>query len=366
MKKNTLWIVLGIILLVELIVYFVWVSPLNGEIEDATSKLDKELRGLKSLAREGRNILTKDVVEDYRENRKALQKQYDDALKFLRNNVDSQGLKKWFPELNLPNWETLPTPAQFQSVYRDKLRALAEKCSENGIVVTDKDTYKLSTEENALVSQYQRFAQRPTETDTERMDQVSGFWEAKQLTPANLRTAQKQFWIQSAFVEALIAADGKQLVHVSFLREAQPAAPPKRGGEEEAIANAIDTHFDRIPVTILVKAPYGAISRLLYSLNISNINMEFRGLRVMKPQLAQIKTNPLPDIVEGVEYLPQDTNFVFPKIMDKNGGVNFGEQPKVREGSLPDQNQLLSEPAVLVELSYYVLDMKPEKPEQSK
>ena len=405
MKKNSMWVILGVILLVEVVLYFAIVSPQGGVIEEKTDKLEVILKSLKRYRKMGNKVPSQAAVRRHQENRQALQDEYDGCLDFLRQVVDLRGLKRWFPSLNV-DWKRQPAPAQFQSLYLDEFKALRERCRDKGISISGKEdkylfeletgekvegqllretddeatlmteggervlprrtiktrmkvTVKLTTEESQLVAEHQRLRAQPGPEDTVPDNATGGFWEATQLNAQNLRTAQKQFWIQKAFVDALVAAGGKQIVYVSFHREpaARAARAPRGQQPSPKNENAVEKQFERIPVKVLVKMPYGSIAAVFRSLSASEINMELRGLKVTKPQLAEIATNPHPDTVRGLTYTQQDgVNGVMPKVMDKNDGVNFGKQPMGK--SLPGQDQLIDEPPVLIEFSYDVMDMK--------
>jgi hypothetical protein len=218
-------------------------------------------------------------------------------------------------------------------------------------------TKKLTTQEQQIVSAYSRFRGAVDEDQTEPDSTSGGFWQTNKLNAKNIRTAQMQYWIQRMFVDALVAADGKQVVFISFYRE-RAAAGGRRGKEEAKPTNAIEEHFDRMPVTVLLKLPYGAISRLLSSINNAGINMEFKGMKVIKALLDEVRTEPHKDIKRGMMYPGQATNRVFPKVMDKWEGVDFGRVPDVKKRALPGQDELLKEPPVLVELAYDIMVMK--------
>jgi hypothetical protein len=352
MKKQSMWIILGAVLLAEIIVYFVFVSPQGGEIEEKAGKLRLFVKKLNRYVKMGSKIPNMEAVRQHRENKKRLEDEHKKCIDFYKGQ-DGQ-LKRWFVEMDISDWKTQPTPAKFHSIYKDKLKGLRDRCKEKGIRITKKGDLDFTSDENAIASMYRRRAQAPVPSDTQP-DEImgGGFWETSQLNAQNLRTAQMQYWIQEAFVEALIYADGKRLVYVSFFKAAQPANLPKEP--------TIDEHFERIPVTVLVRIPYGSMGRMLQSLGTCGINMDLRSVTVTKLQLLTITTNPDPTIKDGMTYTQQQCNGVFPKVMDTLGGVNFGTQPIQRQNNLPDQDRLITEPAVLVEFSYSVMDMKPEK-----
>jgi hypothetical protein len=100
---------------------------------------------------------------------------------------------------------------------------------------------------------------------------------------------------------------------------------------------------------------------MLQSLGNARINMDFRSLKVKKPLLMKIATNPHPSIKQGMEYTQQEINSVFPRVLEKGDGVDFGKQDDAKKNKLPGQDRLISEPPVLVEFSYYVMSMKEEK-----
>jgi len=352
MKKHSMWIILGAILLIEIIVYFVVVSPQGSVIDEKTEKLELTLKRLGKYVRMSNKIPHMDAVRQLKENRKTLADEHKKCLDFY-NGLDKQFIKKWFPELGVTDWKMQPTPAQFQSLYRDKFRGLRERCKEKNILINQKDVLKLSSDENMIVTDYRRRAAPPQPADVQPEDLMGGgFWETNQLNAQNLRTAQMQYWIQEAFVDALIYAEGKQLVYVSFFKDANPPALPE---------GAVTEYFDHIPVIVLARMPYGSIARMLQALANSRINMDFRGVKVIKPVLQKVATNPHADIKQGIEYAQQEINGVFPRVMDKNSGVDFGQQPNAKRNTLPGQDELISEPPVLVEFSYYVMSVKPEK-----
>lgn len=412
MKKHSMWVVLAVILVVEAIVYFVAVSPQAGDIEQKTTELKRATgkRGLERYVDMGGKIPCGKRNSRKDENRQVLQDEYNACLGFYRNPLDANGLKKWFPKLATA-WQSSPTPAQFQSVYKDEFKELGKLCRQNGIAVSDREvvhvieletgekveglmvredtkeiavlvdgservlkkklikqimriTDKYTAEEAALISGYQRFSQKPQpETEETIPDETGGaFWETSKFNEKNLRIAQKQYWIQKRFVDALIEARGKQLVYVSFYKELAGARAP-REEKPQTSKNAIDEHFERVPVTVLVRMPYSSVATMLRSLNSSGvdiINMKLRSLKVMKPLLAEIRTNHFPIVESDIRLFQQLTNGVFPKILppDNSVGVNFGTQPIQTKRTLPDQDELLSEPPVLVEFSYDVMDMK--------
>ncbi len=371
MKKHLMWVILGAIILVEIIIYFTYVSPQAGLIEEKTKALKKELYGkrkkkkkakggLKHYVELGGDLPAMQAVNRQEENRNILEAEYNKCLAFYKL-VDSQHLKKWFLELGLVSWNATPTLAQFQSQYKDQFARLAERCKKNNIEISNKsdETLKLTSEESKMVAEYRRLVKQLDPTETSPMDRGGGFWETNQLTQQNVRTAQKQYWIQEEFVNALIAARGSRLVYVSFHREAQPARAAKKD-DEKAPKDAIEQLMERIPVTVVARMHYGSISAMLNALTVSGINMEFKGLKVVKPPLAGVKTKHWDSVTSGVEYKRDDEDFngVFPKIMDKDGGVDFGEKLIDQKNRLPGQDKLLDEPPVLVEFSYDVLDVK--------
>jgi len=403
MKKYTMWIILGAILLVEIIIYLVAVSPQGAVIEEKAQKLDRTLKKLNRFARMGTSIPTDKANEILSENRGKLQKEYEKIVAFYRD-IDKKGLKKWYAALNL-TWDQEPTPAQFQSLYLDEFKKLEELCENNwitlgakedknvielasgekltGIIIREENDSivlqdendenplpksnikrigkiksKLNSEESALVAGYRRFAKQLGPNDTVPGQNENGFWQTNELNTQNIRTAQMQFNIQKAIVNALIASGGNNLSFVSFFN-----TNPANGNNSETI----NEHFDIIPVCFIVQVPYGSVSTMIEKLNNSDpyINMKFVSLKIIKPKLATISTNYLP-LARGITYVGQNTNFVFPKVLDKNGGVNFGQQPINKMGNLPDQDHLISEPPVVVEFAYNVMSMKKAQPEAQK
>jgi hypothetical protein len=401
-----MWLILGAILVAELVVYMMFVSPTKGEVAVKTVDLEDDISALKRLERKGRNVVTQAVIDL----KKANTAEFETALKGVLDfyKLADEGIKKWFLDLKITDWERQPNPAQFQTFYNDKFDALRAQCKDKGITVSGtEDTHllelttgdkvegkfivetdeavtlqadgtqrpvpkdmikrwfrvsrKLTSQEAQIVSAYSRLKGALAEDETEPDSAAGGFWQTNKLSAKNLRTAQIQYWIQKMFVDALVAADGRQLVFVSFYRQRQAGAPRggRRGKEKQQQAkDAIEEHFDRMPVTILVRLPYGAVSRMLISLNNAGINMEFRNMKVIKPLLDEIRTEPHKDVKQGMMYPGQQTNRVFPKVMDRQAGVDFGKVPDLRRRTLPDQDELIREPPVLVEFTYDIMVMK--------
>ncbi len=413
MKKHSMWIILGAILLVEIITYLAFVSPRGTVIADKVRKLKRTTKALRDYADMGGKIPTRQVNKLHKKNRRTLKDEHDSCVEFFKD--EDRRFKQWFEELGIKDWERQPTPAQFQSRYRDQFNKLRKFCEDNGISVSDevatllvelksgeklkgtllreddteiviqvagKETIlaqtevkrkvwvalKLTSEEQATVQNYMRFAPPPqVDTDETVPDNAAGgFWETSKLNAKNLRTAQMQFWVQKAFVEALKEANGKQLVFASFYKERDVRRGRKE--EERKPQTAIEAHFERMPVTMLVKMPYGSIATMLQYLNAKcPVNMEFKSLRVVKPLLSTISTSPHPLVKLGVTYTQQDAfNGVMPKVFSKHGGVYFGEVVRDQKRNLPDQDQLISEPPVLVEFSYYVMMKIEPKPAAKK
>jgi hypothetical protein len=403
MKKHSMWIILGAILVVELVVYLLVVSPVGARISTKAAQLEDDISSLTKLERKGRDIVTPSVIDRHAATTNELEKALGSTLSFYK--LADENIKKWFVDLKMSDWERQPNPAQFQTYYNDKFDALRELCKSKGITVSGKDdvrlielttgekvegkfqsesdesvklmvegmirdvpkettrshivvTRKLTSQEQQTVALYSRLKGALAEDETEPDNVTGGFWQTNKLSAKNLRTAQMQYWIQKIFVDALVAADGKQLVFFSFYRERQAAAGSGKKEKEKKAANAIEEHFDRIPVTVLVKLPYGAVSRMLFSLNNATVNMEFKGLKVTKPLLDEIRTEPHKDVKRSMAYTGQMTNGVMPKVMDMLDGVDFGKVPDTKKRSLPDQDELIKEPPVLVEISYDIMVMK--------
>ncbi len=405
MKKYSMWLILGAILVVELVVYMMIVSPTKGEVASKTADLENDISDLQKLERKGRKVITKNVIDRHKANTAELEKALEDTLNFFK--FADESIKKWFVDLKIADWERQPNPAQFQTFYNDKFDALRAQCKSKGITISGKDdirlmelttgekiegkyvsevetafnleidgafraipkdtiknwwrvTKKLTSQEQMIVSAYSRLRGAVDEDETEPDSTVGGFWQTNKLSAKNIRTAQMQYWIQRMFVDALAAADGRQLIFMSFYKERTAAAGGSRKGKEKEkkAENAIEEHFDRMPVTVLVKLPYGAISRLLSSLNNAGINMEFKSMKIAKPLLDEIRTELHKDIKRGMVYTGQMTNRVMPKVMDMLDGVDFGKVPDVKKRALPDQDVLIKEPPVLVELSYDIMVMK--------
>ena len=405
MKKHSMWIILGAILVIELIVYMMLVSPTSGEVASKTADLEDDISALKKIEGKGRSVVTQAVLDRHAENTREVEKALEDSLKFYK--LADESIKKWFLDLKITDWERQPNPAQFQTFYNDKFDALRAICKEKGITISGKDdvylveltngekiegiyrlesdevlklevegairdiprdaiksrlqvTKKLTQQEQQIISAYGRLRGALDEDQTEPESTTGGFWQTNKLNAKNIRTAQIQYWIQRMFVDSLMAADGRQVVFVSFYKEAKAkSGRSKKGKEQEKPAeNAIEEYFDRVPVTILVKLPYGAVSRLLNSLNNAGINMEFKSFRVMKPLLDQVRTALHKDVKRGIVYTGQMTNRVMPKVMDLLEGVDLGKVPNNRRQALPDQDELIKEPPVLVELAYDIMVMK--------
>lgn len=363
MKK--MWILLGVILLVELILYFLIVAPQAGVIEQKSTRLSGQQKRLRFYERKKADVPTMKRVDRLKENKEILEKEREACLAALEE-IDRRGLKKWFPELGVGDWSGQPSAAAFQPVYKDQFNALRSKCGKKNIEITSA-TLLPSKEELEIIRKYQRAAGRAGRkrqaSETERADKTGGFWETNNLNNENLRAAQKQYWIQEAFVEALTEAKATRLVYVSFHREGQRA---RGAGAPVQLQGVIVEHFERIPMKVLARMPYGEIATMMSSLNRSGINMEFKGLKVIKPLLTKIATKAHPSIVRPVVYEGAEISGVLPKVFDKNDGVDFGSVVHQMRDQLPDQDELFSEPPVLVEFSYDVLDMKADSTRRGK
>ena len=264
MKNYTMWLMLAAIVIFEIIVYFAAVAPQGAEIEKKTKALKNALRGkgrkaknsLSHYVKMGPNVPTIEAVNRHKENRKILENEFKGCKDFYEL-LDNQHLKRWFSELGFTDWSRLPPLPEFQTRYSDQFKRLTGICDKNGVKICQKDALAMSQEEQTLVQEIRRFAQQFTPQDTVPVERGGGFWETNQLTLDNMRTAQKQFWIQEQFVNALVEAGGTRLVYVSFHREAQPPAQPVQKEE-----NIVDKLMDRIPVRVIVRLPYGSISRM--------------------------------------------------------------------------------------------------------
>jgi len=347
-KKNPFWFLLIGIGIFQVFLYFFFILPQGSQLQALSKKLQEKTNELnKYLAKD---IPTGNTIAEYKKHRGILEKEYKELVDFYRSkDSDDKGLEKWFVGSPGPG---LPPPLDlFKAKYADEFNALRRRCEESGIKITAA-LATASEEENKVITEWGT-TQVPDPQETQPKGKC-GFWEAQDVTAANQKTAQKQFWIQEAIVQSLQSANAKGLVAASFVKKEKRA--PKKESQTE-----FERLFEPIEVRFLVYVDYKDTGRIMSALNSSPINFLFRNMKVIKPALREISIENVPGD-EKQRWLSSLKKLLgggtFPKFFPEP--IDLGTCPPEKLNKLPTQFEILPEPPVLVEFYYWVLDFKGE------
>lgn len=372
MKKNLFWLLLGGIVIIQVILYFLFIAPQGSELGILAEELQNKSRRLEDLAK--KEIPTADAIAKHSEHKRLLEEEYKKVVQFYRNK-DDMSLEKWF--VGSPG---SPPPVDwFKAKYADEFNLLRRKCEEAGlrIVMAPADA---SDEERKIVAEWPKPA---TSDASETLSKGGGFgfWEAQDITTMNQKTAQKQYWVQKTVAEAFLSAGTKALVGVSFAKLPKPK-PAGKVREEKEPQTEFEKLFDVIEVKFLVQVDYKNIGKIMSAVNASDINFLFRSMRVVKPVLREIAIEKKPSVQKLIHQLGSSFKAreieiekepdrqkqklilvenlcgTFPKVFPWQ--VDLGSCDAQKLNGLPTQSDLLPEPPALVEFYYWVLDFKGE------
>jgi len=353
-KKNLFWFLLGGIVIIQVILYFLFIAPQGSELETLTEELQNKTKGLEEYLPEEnhppkKEIPTEKAIAGHGGYKRHLEEEHKKVVQFYREKDDN--LEKWF--VGSPG--TPPPLDWFKTKYADEFKVLERKCEEASIrIIAPTDA---SEEEKKIVTEWPKVAASDA-SETLSKGGGFGFWEAEPITTMNQKTAQKQYWVQETIAEALRSASAKALVAVSFAKLSKPKAAGKPKEEKEP-RTEFERLFEVIEVRFLVQVDYKNVGKIMSAVNASPINFLFRNMRVIKPTLKEIVIEKKPPVQKQIRLITgKDFWGTFPRVFPSP--VDLGSCEPQNLNKLPTQFDLLPEPPALVEFHYWVLDLKGE------
>lgn len=382
MSKRIFYIIVGSIVTVEVIFLLFSVLPNMA----AASRLTEEVRAkMENLSRFSRmkpdEFPTKEAVERHKENANAIKKGYIDCLRYFEE-LDKQKLESYFVGLGKE-----PNLQNFAAKYKDSMDALKKRCKSKGIEVANRDM-RMSEQVRRLLNEIERQREEKPELPTSKDE--FGFWEAENITEQNMRAAQKQYWVQEAIVDALVEAEARSLICIAFKYPEKKQKKRRRPrGEVVEKKTELERLFKTVDVTVFAELPYRNVNRFINSImDVARYKLLFTllQLRVLKKEIEKLV---VPDEIalkslkrmadnsrevadkltllkeKRLELEKDDLNGVFPVVVEKDGNaLNLGEvtMDRLKDGRLPiTQDDLLSEPPVLVLLKLRLYDFSPDE-----
>jgi len=384
MSKTLFYAIIGGVVAVEVLFFFFLVLPNMSAASGLVEEVETELKKLSRFAKmKPEAFPTKDAAERHKENAKAIKDGYIACLRYFEE-LDRQKLESYFVGLGKE-----PNPQDFAAKYKDSMDALKKRCESKGIEVAHRDA-RLTEQQRRLLNEVERTREESSTIPIPRDE--FGFWNVENITAENMRAAQKQYWVQEAFVDALVEAKAKRLLVIAFKypeKKKRETSRRRRRGEVEK-KTELERLFKTFDVTLVAELPYKNLNRFVNSImDVARYKLLFSllNLRVVKKELEsavvpdpsalwELKSAADAGNAEAAEKLSllkgksieldrEDLNGVFPIVIEKDGNaLSLGEvtMDRLRDGRLPiTQDDLLSEPPVLVMLKLRLYDFSPDE-----
>ncbi len=382
MNKNTFWGVAIGMVVIEVVVLFALVWPAWSSkcafIKEVDSKID-DLGEYRTGV-----IPVADIAARHNANANNIRNGYFKLLDMLKD-YELKRYEKWMGRDGTPKQEV--RPAQFNSYYSDQMQKLAEFLKKSG-VPAPATPGEYTREENELLRDWGQNYDMPTPGATEQDETVppsdrerAGLWwvPSASLTPANSKRAQKEYWVQETIAHALVHAGATRLTQIAFRYPSLQRRRGVRRKEEPTKISEIERLFEPIEVYVLAKMYYGRIPAFLqYMLSPENeknhLLLRLEHLEVRKALIEKLE---LPDkrardriraagkaeVVGTKKFVVEqpDIKGVFPPILLREPDMPFDLKtltPEKISKMMLKQDELISEPAVIVAAKFVVLDFR--------
>jgi hypothetical protein len=265
-KENMFFVVMGVIVLVAIALFFVFVQPLqssNDDLRRAVKELNERLQGL--LERKGKPPLANDVsirlAKDYRKGYQEEVTTLEDMLKTKRLSIDLPGLKETEKD----------SPAAFKTVYQINVAQVKRGINEKRITCGGDDV---------------------------------GFWnwgEAVPDRPEQRTLAAKELSLIRELM-AIIESPELEISQIDRL-EVNPGET-RTASYVYKPQERLDPYFDVYPFTLTVKMPFGKYELLLRDLLMAKTPIYIRDVSFGKaPETGRgvRRTSPIVYVIMRVE-----------------------------------------------------------------
>jgi|GEM_PF-1910534 len=315
---------------------------------------------------------TEEAVKSHQDNAKALKEGYISCLKYF--SECDENLERYFTGLG-----SAPALNAFVPKYIDEMNNLRRLCEEKGIVLATKETRLTEQMRRILSEEVERTRGMTVPDYLTSPKEEYGLWEAAQITPANMRTAQKEFWVQEAIVKALIEANATQLTLLYF-----PYSQEKEKEKEKKKKTELERLFKTSDVLVIAEMPYKRVTRFVNAvLDVNRHKLIFLLLK-LRVELKELQELTVPDFLARKNMKPEvaqllsdrkivfdanDLKGVLPEvILKQDTPLDFGRVTlaDVKQGNrLPiTQDDLMTEPPVIVVLRLRLYDFSPDEAAQ--
>lgn len=338
-KKKLFWAGIVVVILVQILLYFMLVRPINAQADTLKPDLDKAVRILEGF--DGQDtIVTEKTVKGLERNRETILAERNNMVKLLG---EKDALSKPFPEETESGQEWAIT--QFKAHYKTELDKINAQLKAAGLLTPGPDQRISEGMEN--------YSNDP------RMEIQKKFNIQKTIAQAVLDSNVERF-------EALKIGDRAWM---GYADQKYVGKKSPRALGEYRTGTELDEYYKVIPITLVVDVKFKELTRLMEKIQRQLITFRLFSMKVTKNEVTKITipegktwevtrdgqrktTVPLPD---GYEYKWDGQKPpVFPTVLIKM--ADFGSFPENREVVIPYSEEMLMEPASRVVLLYEVLD----------
>jgi len=395
MTKQVFWAVIAAIAVGELLFLFLVALPAMSSVSNAKEALKEKLDELSRYNR--KDIPVEEEVEMHKKNKKRLKEGYIALIDKIKD-WEKKRWELWLKrgEKGFESTQERPSVGDFRTLYTDAMEDLKNRCRKVKLQFAGEGGNEMKQCETEFVRDWQqeeRFEEpgtSPPEEDippTNRDERV--LWVAKvpELNEKNMRKAMKEFWIQQTLVKSLIEGEATKLIAVRIVWT-RGKARRRRPKEEEGVKTEIDRLFDKVDVYVFAEMPYRKVGKFIAMMLRWNdpdnhLLMRLARLEVRKQTLEEItlpdpralarippSRNSVLQILMGksLKLTSSDIKGVFPVLIQKVGEVlDLGAvDPKKLAQLLPRQDELLTEPSVMVAAKFVLYDLKDDAVEATK
>ena len=394
MTKQVFWAVITAIAVGELLFLLFVTLPAMSEVSQKKEALKEKLDELSRYNR--KDIPVREEVEMHRENKRRLKEGYIALIEKI-SEWERKRWELWLKrgEKGFVATEERPSIGDFRTLYTDAIEDLKKRCRKVKLQFVGEGGDEMKQCEAEFVRDWQqeeRFAEPgslPTSEDvppTKRDERVLWVANVPQLNKKNMRKAMKEFWIQQTLVKALIEGGATKLIAVRIVWGSGKTGRART--KEKEIRSEIDRLFDKVKIYVFAEMPYSKVGKFVGAMLRWNdpdnrLLMRLARLEVRKQILEEI-TVPDPRAVarippsrnevlqllmgKSLKLTSSDIKGVFPVVIERFGEVlNLGTVDRKKLAQLlPRQDELLSEPSVMVAAKFVLYDLKDDAVEATK
>lgn len=387
MSKQVFWITIAVIVVGELLFFLFVTLPSMSSVTEAKEALEEKMEELSSYDRA--DVPVKEEVKMHKENKKRLREGYIALIKEI-DDWEKKRWEKWLKRVKdgFESTDERPSVGDFRTLYTDAMEDLVKQCEKVKLQLAGEGNDEIKSYETDFMREWQqeeRFGEpgaAPVRDDIPPSDRNKyAFWVAvvPQINEKNMRRAQKEFWIQQTVVKALLEAEATRLLAVRIVW-AREKRRRRRREEEKGPQTEIDRLFDKVDIYVFAHMPYKKVGKFVGAMLRWNdpdnyLLLRLERLEVRKKVLEEI-TVPDPralarippsrkDVLsvlmgKSLQLTSGELKGVFPVILERAGEVlDLGAMdPKKLHKILPRQDELLTEPSVVVAAKFVLYDLK--------